>query len=209
MQEHLPNKSGAPMGSEARRFSTFPMNATPSKQFQVPWRLFTLIGFSLLAYFAFTAGRGGSDPAGPLPFDASQPFQLDFGRGSGSAGLETIAIAENGKATICRRTRLGTWESASLQVSAQQSTQIAQAITRHQLLHLAKEYLGTVDDGTQWILWIRQGTRGKAAYFDNNFPGSIRDFANELDSILPAAGIDKLRWDPSSKQDWELWSAIK
>ena len=188
---------------------TQPTQSTPARRYPVLRRLLTLIGICLLAHYAFAAGRAITDPAGPMSFDAVKPFKLDFGRGSGMDGLETIAIAENGKVTICRRTRDATWESASLRLSAQQLKQIAQATTRHRLPQLAKKYLGTLHDGTQWVLWIRQGTRGKATYFDNNFPSSIRDFANELDAILEEAGIDKLRWEPSSKQDRELWSAMK
>ena len=183
-------------------------HSMPARRYPVPWRLLTLIGLCLLAYYVFVAGHSVSDPAGPLPFDVSQPFKLDFGRGSGMVGLSTIAIAENGETSICRW-RKGTWESASLRLSAQQLNQVAQAVTRHRLPHLAKQYLGTVWDGTQWVLWIRQGTRGKATYFDNNFPASIRDFATELDAILRAAGIDKAQWEPSSKQDKELWGAMK
>ncbi len=187
---------------------TQPTHSTTSRRYPALWRLVTLIGVCLLAYYAFVAGHSVSDPAGPLPFDASRPFKLDFGRGSGMVGLSTIAIAENGETSICRW-RKGTWERASLRLSAQQLNEVAQAVTRHRLPRLAKEYLGTVLDGTQWVLWIRQGTLGKATYFDNNFPGSIRYFANELDAILKEAGIDKLQWEPSSRRDRELWGAMR
>ena len=64
------------------------------------------------------------------------------------------------------------------------------------------------------VLWMRQGERQKATYFDNNFPASIRNFANDLDAILRSAGYENLRWQPgksanSREHEKALWNSIK
>ncbi len=103
-----------------------------------------------------------------------------------------------------------------MRLSQEQLRAIAQAVTHHGLPRLQKAYhpIFHVYDGTQWVLWLRQGERQKASYFDNSFPASIRHFANELDGILRLAGYDRLRWQPSQpansrEHEKALWNSIK
>ena len=189
------------------------MNISVSRDSRLrwPWALGVLVSLGLLVHCVFAGGRTVSDPAGPLPFDATQPFKLDFGRGSGGHGLDTVAIAQDGQTSLYRLRRDFSWEHSSLRLSPEHIRAVAQAVARHGLPRLAKEYHTNVMDGTQWVLWIRQGQRQKATYFDNNFPASIRDFASELDGILRAAGYDALRWQHANSRDHEkeLWNSFK
>ena len=126
-------------------------------------------------------------------------------------GLETISIAEDGQTTLHRSVRSGGWEYASLRLTAKQLEAIAEAVTRRGLFRLANAYHAPIHDGTQWVLWIRQGEREKAVYFDNSFPRAIRAFADDLDRILSPAGYDQLRWKRTNARthDDELWKAIR
>ena len=123
----------------------------------------------------------------------------------------TVAIAEDGEVLLHRSHRDGSWERSSLHLSPAHIRAVAQAVARHGLPHLAKEYHTNVADGTQWVLWIRQGQRQKATYFDNSFPASIRDFASELDGILRSAGYDTVSWQSVKSRDHEkeLWNSIR
>jgi hypothetical protein len=170
-----------------------------------------VVSLGLLVQCAFAGERTVSEPAGALPFDVTQPFKLDFGRGSGWHGLDTVAIAQDGQTSLHRLRRDGRWERSSLRLSPEQFRAVAQAVARHGLPRLAKEYHTTLADGTQWVLWIRQRQRQKATYFNNNFPASIRHFARQLDGILRSAGYDALRWQPakSRNHERELWNSIK
>jgi hypothetical protein len=189
------------------------MNTSDSRgsRLRWPWALGVVVSLGLLMHCAFAGERTVSDPAGSLPFDATQPFKLDFGRGSGWHGLDTVAIAQDGQTSLHRSRRNGSWERSSLRLSAEQIRAVARAVARHGLPRLAKEYHTDIADGTQWVLWIRQGQRQKATYFNNNFPDSIRHFARQLDGVLRSAGYDALRWQPVKSRDHEkeLWNSIK
>jgi hypothetical protein len=173
--------------------------------------LLVLLALSVFACWLFARGGIVSDPAGSFPFDAAQPFKLDFGRGSGMHGLDTVSIAEDGRASCYRSLHDGRWEKASMRLSQEYVTAIAQAVTHCGLPRLEKAYYpipGRID-GTQWVFWLRQGERQKATYFDNSFPASIRNFADELDRTLHFAGYDALDWHPASRNDAALWKSIK
>lgn len=82
------------------------------------------------------------------------------------------------------------------------------------LIGLRKEYHENIHDGTQWVLWIKQGEREKSVYFNNNFPHRIKAFAKQLDAILEHAGLDKAAWQPvpqrnSRQHERELWDSIR
>ena len=71
-----------------------------------------------------------------------------------------------------------------------------------------------VADGTQWVLWIRQGDRERASYFNNHFPGPIVRFARELDEIIAQSVGPKLRWERvlpwnSREHEKELWKSTE
>lgn len=102
--------------------------------------------------------------------DASQPFEFEYGSGSGLAGLKIWHRSENG--TV--RFFCGDFE-ACRDGDGWISSDIAQptvfaAIRQTRFEHLAAAYAADVCDGWQAILWIRQGTRERTIYFDNAAP---------------------------------------
>jgi hypothetical protein len=82
-------------------------------------------------------------------------------------------------------------------------------------MDLRKAYFDMfIDDGTQWVLWIKQSDNEEAVYFNNYFPGNITRFADSLDDILMQSGLNQAKWanvpdaDERAYQQ-ELWSSIK
>lgn len=151
----------------------------------------------------------------PFEFDVSQPFKLDFGRGSARYGFDTISIDENGY-TVIYRGRAGPavnefWQCAAMTLPAENMRAVARAVAEHDLSHLNRSYLSQIRDGTQWALWIRQGNRSKAVYFDNQFPEKIRGFARSLDEILFSAGSETLDWVRTTQNPYSepLWKALE
>jgi hypothetical protein len=189
------------------------MDEPPMPKPRVCWPavLGSLLAIGLIVYVSFVYGSTVCDPSGGMDFDPGEPFRLDFGRGSGMHGLDTISIAQDGQTIIHRSVRSGGWEHASLRLTREQRQAIAEAVIRRGLFRLANAYHAPIHDGTQWVLWIRQGEREKAVYFDNSFPRAIRAFADDLDRILSPAGYDQLRWKRTNARthDDELWKAIR
>jgi hypothetical protein len=150
--------------------------------------------------------------------DPTQPFRLEFGRGSGRDGLETVRVNPDGR-VVLYRLKQGqqeyAWETSTLQLSPETLTKVLQAVEANGLTQLQPTYQNPkIADGTQWVLWIKQGEREKAVYFNNSFPPQITHFAKQLDSMLLAAGLDKATWQlvPANeprRHDHELWESIK
>lgn len=181
----------------------------------------------LLIAFALTAVGGGvyflavrhDSPA--FTIDHTQPFWLEFGRGSGWHGLNTVKVDQTGRVVLHRMksdrqqdVTVLSWEVATLQLSPEELAEVLKAVESNGLMGLRKEYQKDIHDGTQWVLWIKQGEREKSVYFNNNFPGSITAFAEQLDAILARAGLDKVTWQPvperaSRQHERELWDSIK
>ena len=103
------------------------------------------------------------------------------------------------------------WEAGTLQLPPEAMTEVLKAVELNNLLGLRKAYHADVADGTQWVLWIKQGEQEKSAYFDNRFPRSITAFAEQLDAILTQAGLDNVVWQtaPDGEHDKELWDSIR
>jgi hypothetical protein len=93
--------------------------------------------------------------------------------------------------------------------------EVLKAVESNGLMGLHKAYHDdNIADGTQWVLWIKQGEREKSVYFNNSFPRAITAFAGQLDAILARAGLDKVAWQPvpereSRQHEKELWDSIK
>jgi hypothetical protein len=167
----------------------------------------TLIGG--VVYFLAVRNRGPS-----FTIDHTQPFWLEFGRGSGWHGLDTVKIDQTGLAVLHRMTSQQQWEVATLQLPSQEVDEVLKAVETNGLMELRKAYHQDIADGTQWVLWIKQGEREKSVYFDNNFPTAITKFAEQLDAILSRSGLDKVTWRPipdreSRRHEKELWDSIK
>jgi hypothetical protein len=152
--------------------------------------------------------------------DRTQPFWLEFGRGSGWHGLDTIKIDQTGRVVLnrvkseCKEdVTVLSWEAATLQLSPEAVAEVLKAVEANDLMGLRKEYHEDIHDGTQWVLWTKQGKREKSVYFNNNFPRRIKAFAEQIDTILARSGLDKVAWQPVPEQDSrqherELWDSI-
>ena len=167
------------------------------------------------------SGRVEKDDRPAFAIDHAQPFWLEFGRGSGWHGLNTVKIDQTGRVVLHRMkserqpdvTDLS-WEAATLHLPPEAVAGVLQAVESNNLMSLHKAYREDIADGTQWVLWIKQGEREKSVYFNNSFPGSITAFAEQLDAILLRAGLDKAEWQPvpereSRQHERELWDSIK
>jgi hypothetical protein len=153
--------------------------------------------------------------------DHTQPFWVEFGRGSGWHGLDTVKIDQTGRVVLHRmksehqvHVNALSWEVATLQLSPEALDEVLKAVESNKLMGLQKAYHENIADGTQWVLWIRQGEHEKSVYFDNRFPPAITRFAEQLDAVLARAGLDKAAWQPvpereSHQHERELWDSIK
>jgi hypothetical protein len=145
--------------------------------------------------------------------ELSKPLEIDFGRGSGWHGLDTVRITTNGAVTLYKQTLINSqrsWQTASLQLSNSDQKKISDALITNQLLNLKDQIATNVADGTQWILLVRQNSAWKAVYFDNKFPTSISNFAETVDQVLEKKPT---QWRPASgeprEHEKELWAAIR
>jgi hypothetical protein len=180
--------------------------------------------------------RTGYDPYGPpishpvskvvkdsrpaFCIDPDRPWRLEFGRGGGWHGFDTAKLDQTGRLILHRlksesrgNTITISWETATAELPAEAVAKVLKAVEENHLLELDKAYHAAVEDGTQWILWIRQGGREKSVYFDNHFPDSIVRFARRLDEILARSAGPNLRWRavPAAeerKHERELWESI-
>lgn len=146
--------------------------------------------------------------------DRTKPYSLEFGRGSGWHGLNTIKLDSTGQVTLHRIKQSLSWETTSYHLSQESLTEVLNAVETNNLLGLRKAYHENIRDGTQWVLWIKQGEQEKSVYFDNNFPQRIKTFAKELDAILTRTGSNNAVWQPvpaqeSRQHERALWDSIK
>jgi len=77
-----------------------------------------------------------------------------------------------------------------------------------------KAYHADIYDGTQWVLWIRQGDREKVVYCSNHFPDPIVRFAAWLDANVARSVGPSLKWRAvpalrSRDHERELWQSIE
>jgi len=154
-------------------------------------------------------------------FDETKPFRLEFGRGSGWHGLNTIAISESGHVVLHRlkeEEKAGSfllfWETTTFPLESESIEEIASLIRDSEVAQMHRKYYAEVADGTQWILWLQQGSQSKSIYFNNHFPEQIQRFAIRLDMILDISKMDKLVWsrvpkEQSRRHEKEIWNSIK
>ena len=155
-------------------------------------------------------------PAKTAPFkmDASHPFHIELGRGSGWLGLDTVAISQDGKTTLFRHTRPTGWETTTLVLEPASIRRVVRAIEVNKISAMGSSYSANAFDGTQWIIWITQGTNSKSVYFDNHFPHAIRRVARTIDAELKRAGLPHAKWVPvvppqSRQHERKLWETLK
>jgi hypothetical protein len=142
------------------------------------------------------SGRVERDDRPAFTIDRTQPFWLEFGRGSGWHGLDTIKLDKTGGVVLHRMKSTMSWEVAALQLPPEAIAEVLKAVESNGLMRLHKAYHADIHDGTQWVLKIKQGEREKSVYFNNSFPAAITRFAEQLDAILARGGLDRVAWRP-------------
>ena len=155
----------------------------------------------------------GVSPIGTL----GRTLLLEFGRGSGRYGLDTVKVFQDETVILHRRTNpfdRDIWETTTLQLTPESLAEVLAAVEKHRMRDLNKVDDGGLLDGTQWVPWLQQGAREKSVYFNNSFPEEISSFAEDLDNVLKDAGSEKARWRPISDADTRrtqrgLWKNIK
>lgn len=179
--------------------------------------------FVVLAIVLATVGcSDGAQPGdGPeVGIDRTQPFRLEFGRGSGWHGLDTVKVDQTGRVVLHRMASDGLveavrWESATIQLTPEMLAEVLRAVESNALMGLRPAYHDpNVADGTQWVLWIRQGERDKSVYFNNSLPEPIIRFAVQLDAILSQAGRATAAWQPvpedeARQHEKALWESVE
>lgn len=184
---------------------------------------------AILIWTLVVLGTGGSlaaeprnhpltrtEPSKTAPFkiDPAKEFHIDLGRGSGLDGLATVALSSDGQVTLHRlkHIRKGQWQKATATFDRAAIDRLLAVIESNKLMEMAAQYHADVHDGTQWILWIRQGQSAKAFYFNNHFPEGIRKFAKALDEEIKRAAIPEDKWqdDPQPRShEKAIWESIK
>jgi len=175
---------------------------------------------------SFPLARAKPDRRPAFTFLTSRPFHLEFGRGSGQGGLETVVLDQTGRTVLHRsqsefrddlrvgRIRSPYWERTELKLPSESVQRIAQAILDLRLMQMARSYHADWYDGTQWVFWLQQKGQEKSVYFDNHFPTAIQSFAAILDAELQRAGLPAVRWQrisrgPERSHDTAIWHSIK
>lgn len=162
----------------------------------------------------FPLARSIPSKTAPFAIDPSAEFHFAFGRGSGMDGLDTILFGRDGIVTLHRKTSKGRWQTATITLDSNSIRRILETTEAEHIMAMSAKYHADVSDGSQWILWITQGSRSKSIYFDNYFPQGIRRLATVLDSELAAAGIAAMKWKgvpmkESRLHEESLWNSIK
>ena len=160
------------------------------------------------------------DERPPMKLEGDKPFRLEFGRGSGLMGLETITI-ERDRVVLCRRNfkqidevTWRHWEVSTNGVGPNFTRKVAELIDNFKILDLHREYHANVFDGTQWVIWISQGKTEKAVYFNNHFPDRVQKFAVALDQELRAVLPKEIQWIPVPKEqsrehEKAIWRSLR
>jgi hypothetical protein len=169
---------------------------------------------SAIALEEFPLARTTPAKTAPFAVDLAKDFHFELGRGSGMAGLDTIAFGRDGIVTLYRQRSDGRWQTATLRFTPDAIARVFGDVSAEGIMKLNAAYHADVDDGIQWVLWITQGSHSKAVYLDNYFPLSVRRLAERLDSELANAGLPKATWkkvpaDNSREHEQALWRSIK
>ena len=175
---------------------------------------------------SFPLTKTQPDQREAFSFSPSSPFHLEFGRGSGWHGLDTVIMDETGRTVLHRAQyeiryplRYGKviaqfWERTEIKLSDESIQRLAKAILELALPQMAHAYHADVQDGTQWVFWLQQAGHEKSIYFDNHFPTAIQTFADLLDAELLRAGLADAKWRriPRAQErnhDAAIWKSIE
>lgn len=146
--------------------------------------------------------------------DATKDYLIEFGRGSGLDGLDTVAVSSDGTAALHRLTKTRRWATAALTLSHGALGRILKSLKSQRIMFMADAYHADIEDGNQWVLTVTQGNRRKAIYFNNHFPKSILRLAAAIDAELQEAGETALHWKLVPRAHWgdhdtRLWNSIR
>jgi hypothetical protein len=155
--------------------------------------------------------------------DRGAPFRLEFGRGSGLYGFDTIDLHDDGTVTFHRLSREDDGrlapedfvETATIHLPVEALTEVLDTVEDTGVLGLYEKYHEPgVADGTQWVLWVQQGQKETSVYCDNYFPKPIVRFAVALDRVLARNGVEQAKWrrvndEEARNYDRELWESIR
>ena len=120
-------------------------------------------------------------PKRPFILNKEKSFTIQFGRGSGWKGIELIKIDNKGNVHLHKLNG----EHTQFDLTAEELDAIVESANSEKLTELKRKYVDEdIRDGTQWLLWIRQNGKQKTAYFSNQFPKQITDFAKTVDAQL-------------------------
>ena len=166
---------------------------------------------------SFPLIREREDTRPPMQFNIDKTYRLEFGRGSGWHGLDTIKIDDSNQVTLHRlREENGVlhWEHTEVDLTASDKQEIGQLIVDLGIPKMKRSYHADVHDGTQWIFWIVQNGHEKSIYFNNHFPKEIQSFALAIDEKLKDAGIEEVQWrrvpdDQERQHEKAIWKSIK
>lgn len=163
----------------------------------------------ILLVLLLTAIAGCSGDSG-FQLDQEKSFRIELGRGSGMHGLQTVRVEQDGTVTLARFKKFpDEWKKTQFPIKPIAVAEIVKAVEKTGVMKLDRRYTAEIWDGTQWVLWIKQGDKEKSIYFDNKFPDEIKSFADELDKIVDAAMPAKVEWHDAAKPDRELWDSIR
>jgi hypothetical protein len=157
-----------------------------------------------------------TDPSKTKPFivDLSKPFHFELGRGSGWMGLDTIAFGEDGIVTLHRQVSDARWKTATVRLELEAIKRVFDAVRSESIMKMPAAYHADVEDGSQWVLWIRQGALSKSVYFNNFLPEGVRNLAGVVDAEITRAGISNARWSKVPDKQFRqhekaLWNSRK
>lgn len=176
--------------------------------------LATLTLVSTLLGQEFPLSRTSPSKTPAFTVDPTKDFQFELGRGSGMAGLDTIAFGRDGVVTLYKRLPEERWRTATLTLDAAAMGRIFEAVRTEGIMKMAAAYHADMNDGTQWVLWIKQEEHTKAIYCNNHFPQAVRRLAKLIDTELGAAGLETVQWKMVPKKEFRqhekpLWNSIK
>jgi hypothetical protein len=150
-----------------------------------------------------------------IRIDPSADWRIEFGRGSGMEGLDTVKIASDGSVILHRFKHRGPpeWETTSLALPPDALARVLESVAENRLLGMSREHHANIHDGTQWVFWFRQNEAERSVYFDNKFPRAIKRFAADLDRVLQEHALDAAVWQPvqgpARQHDRQLWKSIR
>lgn len=172
----------------------------------------TFVSTSMGQEFPLSRTSPSKTPA--FTVDPIKDFHFELGRGSGWMGLDTIAFGRDGVVTLHKQLPEARWQTATLKLDAAAVGRIFKAVRTEGIMKMAAAYHAEVNDGTQWVLWIKQADHTKAIYFNNHFPQAVRRLAKVIDTELDAAGLATVRWKKVPTKQFRLhekplWNSIK